>query len=59
HVNHLEQAIRLNRNISLPPGPVLLCSTTARSCWTLTVAATLLAEAGAPDSLALILHRKP
>lgn len=59
HVNHLEQAIRLNRNISLPPGPVLLCSTTARSCWTLTVAATLLAEAGVPDSLALILHRKP
>jgi ATP-dependent DNA helicase RecQ len=59
HVQHLEQAIRLNPGITLPAGPVLLCTTTARSCWTLTVAAALLAETGARDTLALILHRKP
>jgi len=59
HVCLLEQAIRINPGVRLPPGPALLCSTTARSCWTITVAATLLAEAGSPDTLALILHRKP
>lgn len=59
HVQHLEQALQLHGAASLPPGPVLLCAATARSCWTLTVSAALLAEAGVAHVLALVLHRRP
>ena len=59
HVQHLENAIRLRNLTSLPVGPVLLCATTARTCWTLTVAAALLAEAGVESVMALVLHRRP
>lgn len=59
HVNHLEHAIQLAKPQPAPNGPVLLCATTARSCWTLTVAAALLAENGAERTMALVLHRLP
>lgn len=59
HVHHLEKTIRLNNFTNPPTGPVLLCATTARSCWTLTLAATLLTEAGAQSVIALVLHRRP
>lgn len=59
HVNHLERALQFNGFQNTPSGPVLLCATTARSCWTLTLAATLLTEAGAPSVLGMVLHRLP
>lgn len=59
HVNHLEKTIRLKNFPAAPAGPVLLCATTARSGWTLTLAATLLTEAGVQSVMALVLHRRP
>ena len=59
HVQHLEKAVRLQPLPEPPAGPVLLCATTARTTWTLTVAAALLAEAGVADVMALVLHRRP
>lgn len=59
HVNHLEKAIRLKNFTARPAGPVLLCATSARTCWTLTVAASLLAEAGVRSVMAIVLHRRP
>ena len=59
HVQHLEKAIRLQKPANLPSGPVLLCATTAGTSWTLTLAATLLAEAGVKSVMALVLHRRP
>lgn len=59
HVKHLEDAIHLENFTKVPDGPILLCATAARTCWTLTLAATLLTEAGAPGVMALVLHRRP
>ncbi len=59
HVNHLEKTIRLKSFTDPPVGSVLLCATTARSRWTLTLAAALLAEAGVQSVMALVLHRRP
>ncbi len=60
-VAHLEQAIELRPDAAreLPPGPVLLCATTMRTGWSLTVAAALLAEAGCPAVMPLVVHRLP
>jgi ATP-dependent DNA helicase RecQ len=44
---------------AVPPGPVLLVDDTARSTWTLTVAAALLRDAGAGPVLPLVAHRRP
>jgi ATP-dependent DNA helicase RecQ len=44
---------------NLPAGPVLLVDDVARTGWTLTVAATLLREAGARAVLPLVGHRRP
>ena len=41
HVCHLERTLKLTPPQQSSPGPVLLCATTARSCWTLTVAAAM------------------
>jgi ATP-dependent DNA helicase RecQ len=43
----------------VPAGPVLLVDDTARSTWTLTVAADLLRGAGATAVLPLVLHQLP
>ena len=59
HVKHLEKAIRLQKLTDLPAGPVLLCATTARTCWTMTLAAALLSEAGVKSVMAIVLHRQP
>jgi ATP-dependent DNA helicase RecQ len=59
HVSHLEKAIQLETFRDRPVGPVLLCATTARSCWTLTVAASLLKEAGVQSVMAVVLHQRP
>jgi ATP-dependent DNA helicase RecQ len=58
-VKHLEKAIRLQKLTNLPAGPVLLCATTARTCWTMTLAAALLSEAGVKSVMAIVLHRQP
>ena len=42
-----------------PSGPVLLVDDTTRTGWTLTVAAALLAEAGAGAVWPLVVHRLP
>ena len=59
HVKHLEKAIRLQKLTDLPAGPVLLCASTARTCWTMTLAAALLSEAGVKSVMAIVLHRQP
>ena len=58
-VAHLEAAMRLNADIDLPRGPVLLVSTEVRTRWTATVAGALLREAGASGVLLLTLHQRP
>jgi len=58
-VTHLEQSIALDTSASVPRGPVLLCATTMRSGWSLTVAGALLHEAGATAVLPLVVHRLP
>ncbi len=58
-VAHLERAIGLRADVSLPDGPVLLCATTMRTGWTITVSAALLAERGWGPSMPLVIHRLP
>jgi len=59
-VSHLEQAIALDRSVGVPThGPVLLCATTMRTGWSLTVCGALLAEAGSPPAMPLVVHRLP
>ena len=58
-VRHLEQAIRCAGAGDLPPGPVLLCATTMRTGWSLTVAAAMLHEATGAVALPLVVHRLP
>ena len=43
----------------LPPGPVLLVDDSYRTGWTMTVAASLLVEAGAHSVLPLVIHQLP
>ena len=58
-VAHLEQAIGLRSLDEVPVGPVLLCATSARSRWSLTVAAAMLHEAGYGPAMPLVLHLRP
>jgi ATP-dependent DNA helicase RecQ len=58
-VAHLDGAVRLDPSIAAPAGPVLLCATTMRSGWSLTVAGALLAEAGSKGAMPLVVHRLP
>ena len=58
-VAHLEQASRFDRSVGVPDGPVLLCATTMRTGWTITMAATILHEIGGATSLPLVIHRLP
>ena len=46
-------------SVAIPSGPVLLVDDTTRTGWTLTVAAALLAEAGAGAVWPLVVHRLP
>jgi ATP-dependent DNA helicase RecQ len=58
-VRHLEQVVRLDGPLDVPPGPILLCATTMRTGWSLTVAAALLHEATGAPVLPLVVHRLP
>jgi len=58
-VAHLEQSIRLDPSVPVPAGPVLLCATTMRTGWALTVCGALLHEAGCPSTLPLVVHKLP
>ena len=58
-VSHLQQAIGLHLTESLPHGPVLVCATTMRTGWAFSVCAALLAEAGSPFVVPLVIHRLP
>jgi ATP-dependent DNA helicase RecQ len=58
-VRHLEQVVRLDGPLDVPPGPILLCATTMRTGWSLTVAAALLHEATGAQVLPLVVHRLP
>jgi len=58
-VAHLEAAIRLDRSVEVPNGPVLLCATTMRTGWSLTVSAALLHDAGCTSTMPLVVHRLP
>lgn len=58
-VTHLEQAIRIDRSVPIPEGPVLLCATTMRTGWSITVAAALLHEVGYEAVMPLVIHKLP
>jgi ATP-dependent DNA helicase RecQ len=58
-VRHLEQTIRLDGPLDIAAGPILLCATTMRTGWSLTVAAALLHEATGAQVLPLVVHRLP
>ena len=58
-VEHLDQAITWRNGISLPNGPVLVCSAIIRTKWTGAVVARLLNEAGAGPVMPLAIHQVP
>jgi ATP-dependent DNA helicase RecQ len=58
-VAHLERALQFDEGASLPDGPVLLCATTMRTGWTLTLSAALLHDRGVSAVMPLVLHRLP
>jgi len=60
-VAHLEGAIELDPAAAaeLPPGPVLLCATTMRTGWSLTVSAARLHDAAGSTALPIVIHRLP
>ena len=58
-VAHLERVIRLDPTVAIPDGPVLLCATTMRTGWNLTLSAALLREAGCSTTMPIVIHRLP
>jgi ATP-dependent DNA helicase RecQ len=58
-VAHLEQSIRLLGPTDVPEGPILLCATTMRTGWSLTVAGALLYDAEGRTTMPLVIHRLP
>ena len=58
-VEHLLASLSVIDGVALPAGPVLLVDDTYRSGWTMTVAASLLREAGASAVLPLVVHQLP
>jgi ATP-dependent DNA helicase RecQ len=58
-VEHLDAAITWRDGVTLPEGPVLLCSATFRTKWTSAVVARLLAERGAGPVMPLAIHQVP
>ena len=58
-VQYLEGAVSLDPSVAIPAGPVLLCATSSRTGWSLTVAAALLHKAGGAVSMPLVIHRLP
>lgn len=60
-VTYLDDAIELDpaATAELPAGPVLLCATTMRTGWSLTVSAARLHDAAGTTSLPIVIHRLP
>ncbi len=58
-VTALLDAIKLRPDVTVPGGPLLLIDARMRSGWSITVAASLLREAGAAAVLPLVLHQLP
>ncbi len=58
-VAHLLDTLSLDTDVAVPRGPILLVDDLARTQWTLTVAGTLLHDAGAGTLLPLVGHRLP
>jgi ATP-dependent DNA helicase RecQ len=58
-VAHLEHAIGLQPDLAIPSGPILLCATTMRTGWAITVCSALLHEAGCRGTMPLVIHRLP
>jgi ATP-dependent DNA helicase RecQ len=58
-VQQLERAIHVDHSLAVPDGPVMLCATTMRTGWSLTVAASLLHEAGSSAVMPMVIHRLP
>jgi ATP-dependent DNA helicase RecQ len=60
-VAYLEDAIVLDPEAAadLPPGPVLLCATTMRTGWAVTVAAARLHAAAGTTALPIVIHQLP
>ena len=58
-VVHLERAIGLQPDVAVPDGPVLLCATSMRTGWALTVGAALLHQAGCRAAMPIVIHRLP
>ncbi|MFO1268647.1 MAG: hypothetical protein U1F25_08280 [Rubrivivax sp.] len=58
-VKALFATLALRPGVAIPAGPLLLIDATYRSGWTMTVAASLLREAGATAVLPLVLHQLP
>jgi ATP-dependent DNA helicase RecQ len=52
-------SLRLTAGATVPAGPILLVDDVYASGWTMTVAAALLADAGADAIYPLVLHRRP
>jgi ATP-dependent DNA helicase RecQ len=52
-------SLRLTAGVAVPAGPILLVDDVYASGWTMTVAAALLADAGADAIYPLVLHRRP
>ena len=58
-VSALTAGLMLRSGVDVPKGPVLLVDALYRSGWSMTVAASLLREAGATAVLPLVLHQLP
>jgi ATP-dependent DNA helicase RecQ len=58
-VEGLATALRMRDGAELPAGPVLLVDDSYRTGWTMTVAASLLQQAGASAVLPLVVHQLP
>lgn len=58
-VEALLESLRLRDGVTLPTGAVFLVDDSYRTGWTMTVAASLLREAGATAVLSLVVHQRP
>lgn len=55
----LNETMHLRDGVTLPASPLLLVDDVYRTGWTMTVAASLLRDAGATAVLPLVVHRRP
>ena len=58
-VEALLESLCLRDGVTPPAGPVLLVDDFYRTGWTMTVAVSLLREAGAAAVLSIVVHQRP